>query len=67
MKMSWFLLAIGTMILFTALYLLYKQVSAIGVKSNVLLFYYYLFAIPLILIISFSVNKNVSLAIPKTA
>ena len=67
MKMPWFIYALFTLVLFTALYLLYKYVGQLGVGSGTLLFYYYLFALPLILIIQYSTTKTLSLKISDLA
>lgn len=55
------------MVLFTALYLLYKKVGLMGVDSKQLLFYYYLFALPLMFAILFISERPFSLSISKTA
>jgi len=56
MKMNWFILALGAMVLFTITFLLIKKVGDLGLKSEVILFYYFAIGALIILVYIF-MNK----------
>ena len=65
MKMGWFIFALIAMVSFTVTFLLIRRIGDLGVKSEVILVYY--FAIAAILLLVYTVSSNFSLSISKTA